>query len=45
MKPAEITKLIEPLPSDDYDAAHEICGQLLGGGAATLSQLVRMAGD
>lgn len=45
MTPAEITKLIEPLPSDDYESAGKTCGQLLGGGAATVSQLVRMAGD
>ncbi len=45
MKPEEITKLIEPLPADDYDSAQKTCRQLLGGGAATLSQLVRMVGD
>jgi len=45
MKPEEISKLIEPLPADDYESAREICRQLLGGGAATIRQLVAMVGD
>lgn len=41
----ELAEILEKIPSENYETAHQLCEKLLDGGPATIEQLVGMVGD
>jgi hypothetical protein len=40
-----LAEILEELPNDDYETAHQLCERLLAGGSGTIRQLVGLVGD